>query len=111
MVHGAMFLSGGGIRPFMDSDVFKALSDGNRLTIMTMLADGEICACRILEALDITQPTLSHHMKILQRSGLVNVRKVGQWSHYSINRDRVSEVVEFMEGLLSPSGSGPIVPE
>ena len=49
----------------VDAEVFKALSDANRLKILSMLSSGEICACRILEALDITQPTLSHHMKIL----------------------------------------------
>ncbi|MBQ8178869.1 MAG: winged helix-turn-helix transcriptional regulator, partial [Candidatus Methanomethylophilaceae archaeon] len=68
----------------MDVEVMKALSDRNRLRIVEMLSDGELCACRLLEELDITQPTLSHHMSILCRSGLVNVRKEGQWSHYSL---------------------------
>ncbi len=96
----------------MDSEVFKALSDGNRLTILGMLVNGEICACKILEALSITQPTLSHHMKVLQQCGLVSARKVGQWSYYSINRPRLSEVAEFFEGMLRDLPDGrPIVPE
>lgn len=96
----------------MDSEVFKALSDGNRLTILGMLVNGEICACRILEALSITQPTLSHHMKVLQQCGLVSARKVGQWSYYSINRAKLTEIVDFFDGMLGdlPDG-GPVVPE
>ena len=45
--------------------VFKALAEPNRLKIIKMLSQGEHCACEILESLQITQPTLSHHMKIL----------------------------------------------
>ncbi len=85
----------------IDADVFKALSDGNRLTILRILSDGEICACRILEALDITQPTLSHHMKILCDSGLVKARRSGQWSYYSIDRDRLEELKDFIDSLRS----------
>ena len=53
----------------------KALCDNNRLQIIQMLSDGEKCGCKLLEAFDITQPTLSHHMKILCDCGLVNDRK------------------------------------
>ena len=79
----------------MDVEVFKALSDPNRLKILEMLTGGEICACRILEALSITQPTLSHHMKILQQCGLVSARKVEQWSYYSINPGNLSEIIDY----------------
>lgn len=83
----------------MDVSIFKALSDGNRLKILEMLVDGEICACKILEALNITQPTLSHHMKILQQCGLVKSRKVEQWSYYSINTDEVSEIIDYFSEI------------
>ena len=66
--------------------ICKALGDGNRLQIIQMLSDGEKCGCKLLEAFDITQPTLSHHMKILCECGLVNDRKEGKWHHYSINQ-------------------------
>ena len=56
----------------------KALGDNNRLQIIQMLSDGEKCGCKLLEAFDITQPTLSHHMKILCDCGLVNDRKEGK---------------------------------
>ena len=65
--------------------ICKALGDSNRLQIVKMLSGGEKCGCKLLEAFDITQPTLSHHMKILCDCGLVNDRKEGKWHHYSIN--------------------------
>lgn len=65
--------------------VYKALGDENRLKIMALLKGGEKCACKLLEALDVTQPTLSHHMKILCDSGLVSGRKEGKWMQYSIS--------------------------
>lgn len=71
--------------------ICKALGDENRVKIIKMLSSGELCACKILEALDITQPTLSHHMKILSDCALVAARKEGKWSYYSINCGRFSE--------------------
>ena len=76
--------------------LFKALADTNRLMIVDMLSCGELCACKILEGLGITQPTLSHHMKILCESGLVNVRKEGKWMHYSLNDERIQDFKDFL---------------
>ena len=67
--------------------VFKALSDENRIRILKLLRAGEKCACKLLEAFEITQPTLSHHMKILCECGLVNSRKEGKWHYYSLNME------------------------
>ena len=61
--------------------ICKALGDPNRMEIVKMLSDQEKCGCKLLEKFDITQPTLSHHMKILVDSGLVKDRKEGKW-HY-----------------------------
>ena len=74
----------------------KALSDENRVKILQMLTDGEKCGCKLLEAFEITQPTLSHHMKILCDSGLVDSRKEGKWSHYSVNGDVIKEFGNFI---------------
>ena len=95
----------------MEPDVFKALSDKNRLAIVEMLLDGEICACKILEAFSITQPTLSHHMKILQQCGLVSARKVGQWSYYSINPSKISEIIDDVQDIQEKISSKIIVPQ
>lgn len=69
-----------------EAKVFKALCDPNRLMILDKLQDGEKCACKLLEELDIVQSTLSHHMKILCEAGFVDGRKEGKWMHYSMNR-------------------------
>ena len=71
--------------------ICKALGDENRLQIIKMLTGGELCACKILDAFNITQPTLSHHMKILTDCNLVNSRKEGKWTYYSINCKKFSE--------------------
>ena len=71
--------------------ICKALGDENRLQIIKMLAGGELCACKILDAFNITQPTLSHHMKILTECNLVASRKEGKWTYYSINCEKFSE--------------------
>lgn len=67
--------------------VFRAFTDENRVQILELLCDGERCACVLLENLKISQPTLSHHMKILCHSGIVKSRRVGSWNYYSINED------------------------
>ena len=65
--------------------VFKALCDENRIRILKLLTGGEKCACKLLDELSVTQPTLSHHMKILCDSGIVSGRKEGKWMYYSIS--------------------------
>ena len=79
--------------------ICKALGDSNRLQIVKMLSEGEKCGCKLLEAFDITQPTLSHHMKILCDCGLVNDRKEGKWHHYSINVEGWQKLNEFISSI------------
>ncbi|MGF7142027.1 ArsR family transcriptional regulator [Anaerotaenia torta] len=79
--------------------LFKALADRNRLMIVDMLSCGELCACKILEKFNITQPTLSHHMKILCDCGLVNGRKEGKWMYYSLNSENMQEFKNFLRAI------------
>ena len=81
--------------------VFKALSDENRIRILKMLHSGEKCACKLLNELNISQPTLSHHMKILCDAGIVTGRKKGKWMHYSICCEGVRKIRDLMRELLS----------
>lgn len=67
--------------------LFKALSDETRLKIIDMLSCGELCACDILKSFNITQPTLSYHMKILIDSGIVKGTREGTWMHYTLNHE------------------------
>lgn len=68
-----------------DAKIFRAFDNVNRLQILEMLRGGEKCACVLLKDLQITQPTLSHHMKILCDSGIVKSRKEEKWTYYSIS--------------------------
>ena len=94
--------------------VFKALGDENRIQILQYLMNGERCACYLLRDLDITQSTLSYHMKILASTGIVTVRRSGTWMHYSINEEMIDAVVEGMSvfrnslctGGQKPHGQG-----
>ena len=84
------------------ASLFKTLSDPNRLMIIDMLSCGELCACVILEMFQITQPTLSHHMKTLCESGLVKGRKEGKWMYYSLNEETIQDLQAFFEKATSP---------
>ncbi|MDD3391989.1 MAG: metalloregulator ArsR/SmtB family transcription factor [Bacilli bacterium] len=81
--------------------VFKALSDNNRLQIIDILSCGEMCACNILESFNITQPTLSHHMKTLIDAKLVTSRKEANWIYYSLNKDTIDELNAFINYISS----------
>ena len=76
--------------------IFKAFCDENRIRILKLLCTGEKCACKLLETLDITQPTLSHHMKILCDSGIVVGRKAGKWMHYSISPEGAAAAAKYL---------------
>ena len=69
------------------SKMLKAMSEPNRLRIVDMLSCGELCACKILEEFNITQPTLSHDMRVLVEAGIVKDRREGKNIYYSLNRD------------------------
>lgn len=78
--------------------ILKALSDETRLKIFEMLKGGKLCACKILEGLNITQPTLSHHMKILCDCGLADAERDWKWTHYSINKDALKTLTDWLNG-------------
>ena len=79
--------------------VFKAFCDENRIKILQLLQGGEKCACKLLTEMNITQPTHSHHMKILCDSGIVKGRKEGKWMHYSISQDGIEEAQKYLDSL------------
>ena len=75
------------------SKIFKALADSIRLRILGLLSSREMCVCEVMVALDLTQPTASHHLRILENVGLVEDRKEGKWVFYSIANPK------FIEGM------------
>ncbi|AHM58038.1 transcriptional regulator, ArsR family (plasmid) [Peptoclostridium acidaminophilum DSM 3953] len=77
----------------------KAIADETRLEILTMLSGGQLCACKILEHFNITQPTLSYHMKILCASGLVEGVKDGIWMRYSLNKENIDALKDLFDEI------------
>ena len=84
-----------------DAKLFKALSDENRLQILAQLNNEEKCACVLLEKLAISQPTLSHHMRILAEARLVECRKEGKWMYYSLRRGAEEEMARLIKAYLT----------
>ena len=83
----------------------KTLGDPNRLRIIAMLSHSdELCACKLLEELDISQPTLSHHMAALRDMGLVSARKDGRWMRYSLDKELLGTIGACLAD--SPCGRG-----
>lgn len=87
------------------SKFLKALADPKRLAIVDLLSNGTMCACEILDHFDFTQPTLSHHMKVLQSAGVVLAEKRGRWQHYSLADDFTVNFPEFTRQLLQKTQS------
>jgi ArsR family transcriptional regulator len=74
---------------------FSALADPVRLRVLSILAaapEGEVCVCEFVEPLGKSQPTISHHMKILSKAGLVQGDRRGKWVWYSLNHVRLAEL-------------------
>ena len=84
-----------------DAKLFKALSDENRLQILAQLNNEEKCACVLLEKLAISQPTLSHHMRILAEARLVECRKEGKGMYYSLRRGAEEEMAGLIKAYLT----------
>lgn len=82
---------------------FKALGDENRLRVLELLMSGEKCACNLLEEMKISQPTLSHHMRLLCDAGIVQSRKDGKWVHYSIAKDAISKIDRDLKSVMGLS--------
>ena len=81
--------------------IFKALCDENRIRILKMLKSGEKCASAILEELNITQPTLSHHMRILCQSGIVAGHREGKWMHYCICEEGANAAADILSDITA----------
>ncbi len=76
--------------------VMKALSDPNRVKIIKMLNDKELCVCEITAALQLAQPTVSKHLKVLEDAGLVDFYKDGSWVNYHIATNNSNQYAAIM---------------
>ena len=74
--------------------IFKALSDPVRIEILEFLRDGEKCVCKIVPHVDLIQPVVSRHLKILKNCGMVTCRKDGNWRLYSVADPEIFKVID-----------------
>lgn len=81
--------------------MLKAVSEPKRLRIIDMLSCGELCACVILESFHITQPTLSHDMKVLTDAGLVTSRREGKNIYYALNTEALNMLHETFGHIIT----------
>lgn len=79
--------------------LFKALADPRRQEILDLLQNGELCACKLIEATGMVQSTLSYHMKILCQAGIVRGREAGKWIHYAIDPVGCTQAIGILEQL------------
>lgn len=85
--------------------LFKAFCDENRLRIIDHLAQGEHCACDLLDQLQISQSTLSHHMMILTDSGIVSSRRSGKWTYYRLDESSCDQAIDELRLCLTQKES------
>ena len=82
--------------------LLKALADPVRLRLLSMVAshgDGEACVCDLNDAFDLSQPTISHHLKVLRDSGLLDREKRGVWVYYRVNPQALSDLGALIGGV------------
>ncbi|MFE2047677.1 ArsR/SmtB family transcription factor [Streptomyces sp. NPDC059459] len=87
--------------------VFKALGDPVRLRLLSMIASrsgGEVCVCDLTPAFDLSQPTISHHLKLLRQAGLIDCERRGTWVYYWL----VPEMTDRLASILTRPGGAPL---
>ncbi|MER0480525.1 metalloregulator ArsR/SmtB family transcription factor [Streptomyces sp. Edi2] len=89
------------------SKVFKALGDPVRLRLLSMIASragGEVCVCDLTPAFDLSQPTISHHLKHLRQAGLIDSERRGTWVYYRL----LPQMTDRLAGILTRSAGEPL---
>ncbi|WP_407375290.1 ArsR/SmtB family transcription factor [Methanobrevibacter sp.] len=77
--------------------ILKSLADPTRLKIIYLLKNGELCVCQILEVIDKSQSTVSHHLNMMKKEGVLSARKQGKWIYYKLANE---EIIQSLEKLL-----------
>lgn len=90
------------------ADFYKALGDEVRLKILHMLSEQEMCVCEIIDKLDMSQPAVSHHLKVLRQAGLVKDSRDGKWIYYSLNGSVFKEVFPGEDAEIIQSYAEPL---
>lgn len=86
---------------------FKALGDATRLEIFRLIAAQEapLCACDIVDRFDVSQPTISHHLRVLRDAGLITATKRGVWMYYAVHERGAAALARFLDGSMRVSAA------
>ena len=87
------------------ADLLKVLADPVRLRLLSLIArspGAEVCACDLVDAVDRSQPTISHHLKVLHEAGVLGRERRGSWVHYSLGSDAVDAVCDALALVCTP---------
>ena len=90
------------------AEFYKALGDETRLKIIQMLSEQEMCVCEIIDKLDMSQPAISHHLKILRQAGIVKDSREGKWIYYSLNGEVFPDVFQNEDAGFLETYAGPV---
>ena len=83
--------------------ILKAIAEPVRLRLLSLVAshdDAEACVCELNDAFDLSQPTISHHLKVLHEAGLLDRSKRGVWVYYALNRSALADISHLLGGAL-----------
>ncbi|ADO77898.1 ArsR/SmtB family transcription factor [Halanaerobium praevalens] len=80
--------------------ILKAIADQNRLEMLKLLSSEQLCSCHFVDILEISQPNVSHHLKILKEAGLIKASKRGRWIDYSLNKENIKLVKKEIDNIL-----------
>src|SRR5690554_6542279 len=83
----------------MMAENFKLLSDKSRLTILALLREQDLCVCDIVDMMEMSQPSISQHLRKLKSAGLANEKRRGQWIYYSLNvqdKPYIQDVLDYV---------------
>lgn len=80
--------------------IFKAIADENRLQMIKLLSCENLCTCNFVNILEISQPNVSHHLKILREAELIDASKRGRWIDYSLNEETIKLIKNELNNIL-----------
>lgn len=83
--------------------LLKVVSDERRFAILQLLRSGEHCVCELVDHLGLSQPLASHHLRVLERAGLIRCRNDGRWAYYAIDRDALVRLQLALAASFDPA--------
>lgn len=84
--------------------LFKVFSDETRVEVVKSLSSGRCCTCEFENSINVSQPTLAYHLKLIKDSGLATTEKVGTWKKFHINNDAIDQMIKFLEEMKIKKG-------